>query len=127
MPLTTIPRRLVRGLRQDRLPRRAGTRRVPFFSLLALCSALAAGAAHGQLSFAPGTHYGAGPGPRAVALGDLDRDGRPDLVVANNGSNTITVRINQGDGSFGPGTSFATGLSPVHVALADLDSDGNLD
>jgi hypothetical protein len=86
---------------------------------------LAAGTAHGQLSFGPGTHYSAGPGPRAVALGDLNHDGRPDLVVANSGSNTITVRINQGGGSFGAGTSFATGTSPVHVALADLDSDGN--
>jgi len=127
MPLTTSPRRLVRGLWQSCLPGPARTRRVPFFSLVALCSVLAAGAAQGQLSFAPGTNYSAGPGPRAVALGDLNHDGRPDLVVANSGSNTITVRINQGGGSFGAGTSFATGSSPVHVALFDLDSDGNVD
>jgi len=127
MPLTTSPRRLVRGLWQSSLPGRARTPRVSFFSLVALCSTLAAGAAYGQLSFAPGTHYTAGPAPRAVALGDLDHDGRPDLVVANSGSNTITVRLNQGGGSLGSGAGFATGSSPVHVALADLDSDGNLD
>lgn len=127
MPLTTIPRRLVRGLRQSCLPRRAGTSRVPFFPLLALCSVLAAGVAQGQLSFGPGTYYSAGPAPRAVALGDLNRDGWPDLVVANYNANSISVRLNQSGAGFGAATTFDSGVNPAHVVLADLDGDGDLD
>ena len=40
-------------------------------------------AAAGPLSLAPTINYGAHTGPFDVAAGDLNRDGKPDLVVAN--------------------------------------------
>jgi hypothetical protein len=127
MPQTATLRRPAREPWRTRAPGRAHARRAAAFLLLGVSMVFSAAGADAQLRFAPAVPYTAGPGARAVAIGDLNRDGRPDLVIVNNGTSTISVRLNQGNGSFGPATSFATGLNPAHVALADLDGDGNLD
>ncbi len=41
---------------------------------------------------AAGSPYTAGRNPR-VAVGDVNGDGRPDIVTANNGSRDITVLL----------------------------------
>ena len=47
-----------------------------------------------------------------MAIGDLNGDGKPDLAVANYGSNTVSVLLGNGDGTFGAKTDFATGTDP---------------
>jgi len=68
--------------------------------------------------------------PRSVALGDVNGDGRVDLVSANAGSNTLTVFLQEQGGGFAQplplGDSSLTGL-PFSVALGDVDSDGRAD
>jgi hypothetical protein len=84
-------------------------------------------------SFAPTVDFAAGGAPRSVAIGDLDGDGKPDLVVANLFSNTVSVLRNTSTsgsitaGSFAPTVDFATGGGPVSVAIGDLDGDGKPD
>ncbi|MFN8177379.1 MAG: FG-GAP-like repeat-containing protein [bacterium] len=65
--------------------------------------------------------------PRGVAIGDLDGDGRPDLVCCASGPNRIFVYRNLGGGSFAPATVYATGATPYAAYLGDLDADGDLD
>ena len=75
---------------------------------------------------APGT-------PAAVAIGDLDGDGRPEIVVADNSSSAVSVLQNQSlpglltSNSFAAPVNFAVGLNPLRLALADLDGDGRVD
>jgi hypothetical protein len=60
-----------------------------------------------------------------LASGDLNKDGRIDLVV-NNGS-SISTWIGNGNGTFTQGQSYATINSDGFVSVSDLDGDGNAD
>jgi hypothetical protein len=62
-----------------------------------------------------------------VAIGDVNADGKPDLAVANNNSDTVSILIGDGAGSFGPKTDFTTGGNPFCVAIGDVDRDGKPD
>src|SRR5678815_2402226 len=88
---------------------------------------LAAGAAFAKVAFDAGPASATGGGPLAIAVGDLDGDGKTDLVVANADSNTVSVLLGNGDGSFKPQVAYASGNDPQSVALGDFDNDGKPD
>jgi hypothetical protein len=75
----------------------------------------------------PGPAFATGTNPISVAIGDLDGDGRPDLAVANDGSDTVSVLRNLGNGAYAARVDYATGRSPSSVAIGDLDGDGRPD
>jgi len=66
----------------------------------------------------------AGSATFGVALGDLNGDGKPDLVAANQASNNVSVLLATGPSGFSPSVNYATGLNCVSVAIGDLNSDG---
>ena len=68
-----------------------------------------------------------GTSPLDLAVGDLDHDGHADIVVVNEGDNTVTVLAGDGTGAFTPTQTFAVGTDPKFPLLADVDGDGNLD
>ena len=50
--------------------------------------------------------------PYSVAVGDLNGDGKPDLVTVNSGSNTVSVLLGYGDGTFGEDGGVRDGEQP---------------
>jgi FG-GAP-like repeat/FG-GAP repeat len=68
--------------------------------------------------------FDVGSNPLFVAVGDFNRDGIADLVVANNDSNNVSVLLGKGDGTFGAAVNYAAGPGPQAVAVADLNGDG---
>ena len=62
-----------------------------------------------------------------AAVGDINGDGKPDVVVTDNVQPRIGVFLNAGNGSLGPGTFLTMGSSASSVWLADFNSDGHLD
>jgi hypothetical protein len=68
-----------------------------------------------------------GPGPVAVATGDFNGDGIPDVVSVNDGNNSVSIVLGNVDGGFGTETSYPTGPVPTAVATGDFNGDGNLD
>src|SRR5436190_16877234 len=73
--------------------------------------------------------YAAGAGPYSVAAGDLNGDGRLDLVVANSLANSVSVLLGNGDGTFQPARNFDAGLGsgPIWVLIVDVNGDGKPD
>jgi len=89
----------------------------------------------GDGSFQAATTYNTGgTAAVAVAIADVNADGKPDLLVANgcadvNCSNgSLGVLLGNGDGSFQAATSYSSGGSETQsVAVGDLNGDGKLD
>jgi hypothetical protein len=63
----------------------------------------------------------------SVAVGDLNEDGRLDMVAAGFLGNTVSVLIGNGNGSFGSDFESPLGFSPTLVASGDLNGDGRTD
>src|ERR1019366_823085 len=84
----------------------------------------------GTVSFAAKVDFTTGGNPESVSIGDIDGDGKPDLVLANNASSTVSVLRNtstSGTVSFAAKVDFATGASPHSVSIGDIDGDGKSD
>ncbi len=74
--------------------------------------------------------YPTGSTPRDVTMGDMDGDGKPDLVVANGGASTVSVFLNTGSTgniSFAAKQDFLIASGSLGVAVGDIDGDGLLD
>jgi len=83
---------------------------------------------NGDGTFQPHVDYPVGMGPYSVAVGDFNRDGKLDLVVANYPSVfTVSVLLGNGDGTFQPQVTYPVGRQPISVAVGDLNGDGKLD
>jgi hypothetical protein len=85
------------------------------------------GSVPGSGTLAAAVNYSAPSEPFSLALGDLNGDGNLDVVVANYGSNDLSVRLGDGAGGIGAAGSYATGSGAISVALGDLNADGKLD
>jgi hypothetical protein len=65
--------------------------------------------------------------PAAIVTGDFNRDGVPDLAVANSTDNTISILLGQPNGAFAAQVTYPTGPVPISMVTADFNGDGNLD
>jgi uncharacterized protein (TIGR03437 family) len=75
--------------------------------------------------------------PFFVTVGNFNGDPIPDLAVANEGDNTVTVLLGNGAGGFAQaaynpftpdtGSPYSVGTSPVSLAVADFNGDGTMD
>jgi hypothetical protein len=85
-----------------------------------------------------GKGFSVGTDPVSVTVADVNGNGRPDLVVANNGSNDVSLLINTptpgGGFTFTPGPRLQGGQGPTSTAVTNvpgnsfpdiLVSDGN--
>ena len=83
-------------------------------------------------SFAAAKRYAVPPADNcgscahSTAIGDLDGDGRPDVLTVND-DETISVFIGKPDGTLGSRRDYLTSGDPAGAAIADLNGDGHAD
>ena len=77
----------------------------------------------GDGTFLPQNAYSVGGGPY-ITLGDLNGDGKLDLVDSNNQFNTVTVSLGKGDGTFEPTQTYPVGSAPGQPVILDINQDG---
>ena len=78
-------------------------------------SLIGAGTFQAPLSFTAGTR------PAAVAIGDFNNDGKPDMAVTNQTSNNVSVLLNNGNAANGDPMFKAAINLPVGDPISDLD------
>lgn len=69
------------------------------------------------------------PHTHGLAVADMNRDNKPDLITVNNADNDVSIGLGDGHGNFtpAPGSPFAVGPSPYPLAVGDVDGNGWLD
>jgi hypothetical protein len=88
---------------------------------------------NGDGTFQPVQILDAGGVPYAMALGDLNKDGRRDVIVANrgggsNGDGSVGVFLGTGSGSLQSGKIYDSGgMEANFVVVADINNDDNPD
>ncbi len=83
---------------------------------------------HGDGTFGSQQTFAVGMQPRSVALRDLNRDGRLDVVMVRNNQGRIAVFLGNGDGTFQGPTDYPAGATSNSVlALSDFNEDGLTD
>ena len=85
---------------------------------------------NGDGTFQNAVAYSSGPAgstPWTVAIGDINRDGKLDLLVANSGGSTLAELAGNGDGSFRSAQQYAVDQTPRDVLAIDANRDGAVD
>ena len=85
---------------------------------------------YGNGSFSTQKTYSTGQNskPYALAVGDLNNDGRSDIAVANFGTSNVAVLLGYNDSFTSPQTYSTSDPSyPYSVATGDFNADGRLD
>ena len=89
------------------------------------------GDGNGGFNIAPNSpivmKVGQHPHTHGLALADMNRDNKLDLVTVNNADNDVSIALGDGHGAFtiAPGSPFAVGPSPYPLAVGDVNGDGH--
>jgi hypothetical protein len=81
----------------------------------------------GTGNFSTPNTVSAGSGPRSLAIGDFNADGKQDMAVADISASNVSLLLGNGNGGFGTAAVLAVGTDPYSVVVGDFNGDGKQD
>jgi hypothetical protein len=81
----------------------------------------------GRCDLPASRNYAAGLASYALAIRDLNGDGKPDLATANESASSVSVLVSRGDRTFQAKRDYPAGEYAQSVATGDLNRDGKSD
>ncbi|ANY68681.1 hypothetical protein BBD42_21075 [Paenibacillus sp. BIHB 4019] len=94
--------------------------------ILCLIALILPTTALGKSNFEGAENIGLGAQPNAAAVGDFNKDGRPDLAAANSYENQVSILLNDPAGLYQE-KHYPVGIKPSDVAVGDLNGDNIVD
>jgi hypothetical protein len=82
---------------------------------------------NGDGTFGAAVNFSVGNQPRSVAVGDINADGRHDIITANFASASVSVLVGNGSGGFSAPTNFSVGSNPIGIVVGDVNADARQD
>jgi hypothetical protein len=67
------------------------------------------------------------PGPYYLTIGDFNRDGKLDIISANNGNATVGIMLGTGTGTFAAMTYYPVGSGDIFANVGDINGDDRVD
>ncbi|HKP36978.1 MAG TPA: VCBS repeat-containing protein [Pyrinomonadaceae bacterium] len=98
--------------------------------VMSSCKAGGIGAGNPQRQMfapAPGSPVAVACGTSGVVVGDMNNDGKPDLIVVCEQTRALTVLLATGGGAFRPLNPITVPDPPGNIELGDINGDKNLD
>ena len=81
----------------------------------------------GDGTFADQVIYASGFSPTTVVLGDLNGDGKLDIIMTNSNESPVSVLLGKGDGTFAEKVDLTLNGGGRALAIGDVDGDRKLD
>jgi FG-GAP-like repeat/Bacterial Ig-like domain (group 3) len=78
-------------------------------------------------SFGTAAKFTMNTGPYYLTIGDFNRDGRIDILSANNGNSTVGVMLGDGTGNFAAATYYSLGGGAIFANEGDINGDDQVD
>jgi hypothetical protein len=80
----------------------------------------------GNGAFEAPVNYPTGKHPQSIAVGDFNRDGKPDLAITQY-EGAVAILLANGGGTFLPPVFLHAGPNPAGIVVEDVNQDGMLD
>ena len=81
----------------------------------------------GSGNFAPHLDYQGSAGAASIAAGDVNGDGKIDVISVTDGARSVNAFLNDGSGHFPSHVDSSMHNEPFHLAVGDFNGDGKLD
>jgi FG-GAP-like repeat/Bacterial Ig-like domain (group 3) len=78
-------------------------------------------------TFGASKKYAMKGAPYYLTIGDFNRDGKLDIISANNSNATVGVLLNKGTGTFSAATTYDVGSNAIFSNAADINGDDQID